>query len=293
MTLDATLDRAQIDEDYNARSTVSEAAFQDIIADYSRFSDQAAALFMEHAGVVYDPCGEKLDVLGAGGDGRPAVIFVHGGYWRALSRAHSRFMAPMLAARGVATVVPDYTLAPAVSLSEITRQVRAALAYVWHNAADLGIDRRRIFAVGSSAGGHLAACLAADGWQAAHDLPEQVLAGAMPISGLFELSPLARGHPQEWLNLTDAELDATSPMRHVPAVSCPMVVALAEHEAPGFVRQSQAYARAWSDAGHPVSHMVIPQRNHFDVILDLCSDQSALSAALLQMIGETGAHHEA
>ncbi len=287
MSFDEHLTREQIDADYNARATVSETRFDEIIADYRRFSDQAAQLFMEREGVVYDPCGERLDVLGAGGKGRPAVIFIHGGYWRALSRTHSRFMAPMLAAHGVATVVPDYTLAPAATLAEITRQMRAALAYVWQNAGWLGIDRDRIFAVGSSAGGHLAACLAARGWQDAFGLPEAAVSGVMPISGLFDLAPIARGHPQDWLQLSPEDVAALSPLRHIPQKTCPAVVALAQNEGAGFARQSQAYADAWSKAGYPTEHLVIPDRNHFDVVLDLCSDQGALSLALLGLIGES------
>jgi len=288
MTFDAHLDAALIEADYDARATVSGDRFDAIIAEYFRFSDQAAALYMEAEGVVYDPCGERLDILGDGGTGRPAVIFIHGGYWRALSRQHSRFMAPMLAAQGVATVVPDYTLAPQASLPEITRQMRAALAHVWHNADGLGIDRTRIFAVGSSAGGHLAACLASGGWQGGFDLPQQALAGCMPISGLFDLAPVARAAPQAWLNLNAQDIHDTSPLRHIPVQGCPMVVALAEKEAAGFARQCRAYADGWLAAGHPVDHMVIEGRNHFDVVLDLCSDQRDLSRALLQMIDASG-----
>lgn len=287
MSFDAGLSVAQIDADYNARATVGQTEFDDIIADYLRYSEQSAALFMEREGEVYDPCGEKLDVLGGGGTARPAVMFIHGGYWRALSRAHSRFMAPMLAAHGVATLVPDYTLAPEATLPEIIRQMRAALAHAWHRADALGLDRDRIFVVGSSAGGHLAACLATGRWQGDFDLPRQPVAGCMPISGLFDLAPIARGHPQEWLNLSDADVDASSPLRHIAGGSCPTVVALAEHEAAGFVRQSAAYAKAASASGTACRHLVIPDRNHFDVVLDLCSDRSALSLALLSMISQS------
>lgn len=284
---DAGLTREQIDSDYDARATITASAFSGIIATYRRLSDQAAASHMSRAALSYDPhSAEVMDLLGAGPN-RPAVIMIHGGYWRALDRAHTRFMAPMLAARGIATLVPEYTLAPAASMSEITRQTRAALSYVWHNASDLGIDRRRIFAVGSSAGGHLAAALASPGWQVAQGLPEQPLAGVMPISGLFDLAPIARGHPQDWLHLTPQEVMQYSPLRQIPEIGCPAVVALAQTEATGFVRQSRAFADAWQSAGHPVRHMAIEQRNHFDVFLDFCDPDSALSVALLNLIGQS------
>ena len=285
MSFDAALTRAEIDADYTARDCCSAAEFDRILGAYQSLSDAAAAEVMEREGLICDGSGMAMDVLGPGGQGRAAVIFLHGGYWRALGRAQSRFAAPMLVRAGVATLVPDYTLAPTASLTRIVGECRAALAHAWHHAAALGIDRDRIVAVGSSAGGHLAAMLALEGWQGAFGLPPRVLAGAMPVSGLFDLAPVARGHPQDWLSLSPAEVAALSPLRHIPARPCPMVVARAEVETAGFHRQSQAMAAAWPGA----AAMVVPGRNHFDVILDLCDPRSALSLALLRLLGKPAA----
>jgi arylformamidase len=43
---------------------------------------------------------------------------------------------------------------------------------------------------GSSAGGHLVGMLLAGGWQADYGVPEAVMRGSLPISGLFDLRPL-------------------------------------------------------------------------------------------------------
>lgn len=274
--------RARLDADYTARSCVTAEAFDRIIGAYAARS--AAALDLPHGRLAlpYDAAGpEVMDVFGTvPGASRPVVLFIHGGYWRALSRGHSAFMAPMLARHGVATAVPDYTLAPAASLTEITRQMRAALAFLWHRGADLGIDRQRIVVCGSSAGGHLAAALAMPGWQQGLGLPARAAAGVMPVSGLFELAPLAASHIQDWMRFTPAEADALSPIRRLPDPAVPMVVALAEGESAGFPRQSAAYAAA---TGAPL--LTVPGRNHFDVVLDLCDDRSALSQALLRLCG--------
>lgn len=269
--------RDRLDADYTARASCSEADFHRIIGDYARLSQAARALPGTREGIVYDGSGERFDLFGtAPGDGRPCFVFIHGGYWRALSRGHSAFMAPMLAARGIACAVPDYTLAPAVAIAEIVRQCRALLAHLWHQAEVLGIDRGRIVVGGSSAGGHLAAAVASGGWQGAAGLPAQPLRGVMPVSGLFELAPLAAAHVQDWMRFTPDVIAACSPLRHLPAAPLPAVVALAEAETPGFHRQSAAYARA---LGVPV--LSVPGRNHFDVVLDWTDPDSALSQALL------------
>lgn len=267
--------RARLDADYTARACATDADFTRIIADYARLSEPARDLPGSRLGLRYDPASaETLDIYNAGGN-RPVFLFIHGGYWRALSKGHSAFMAPMLAAQGIATVVPDYTLAPAASLTEITRQMRAVLAYLWNNAAGLGIDPTRIVVGGSSAGGHLAACLAMPGWQASAGLPASVPHAALPVSGLFDLAPIAASHVQDWMHLTPDEVADLSPLRHADG-SARAVVALAQTETPGFQRQSAAYARA---TGAPL--LTVPGRNHFDVILELCDSGTPLSQALI------------
>lgn len=277
---EALLPRAQIDEDYTARATVSDAEFAQIIGQYRSLTTAAQAADAGFAAHTF--CGKtglSLDLYGTRkGELRPVVVFIHGGYWRALDRAHSGFAAPMLAAHGIACAVPDYRLAPAVSITEIIDDCRRAIAWLWKNAADLGLDRNHIVVTGSSAGGHLAAAMAQPGWQAAHGLPEQPLHGCLPVSGLFELAPLAASHVQEWMRFTADEL-GQSPMRHPPkGLRGAVALAAGKGESDGFHRQSEAYADL---TGWPL--MRVEGRNHFDVILDLADGQSAMSRALVDL----------
>lgn len=275
---EATWPRDRLDADYTARLTCSAEDFARITEDYARLSQAALDLPGARTSIAYDDASaETYDLFGtAPGAGRPCFVFIHGGYWRALSKGHSAFMAPMLAARGIACAVPDYTLAPTVNLTEIVRQCRAMLAHLWHNAEALGIDRTRIVVGGSSAGGHLTSAVAAGGWQEAAGLPSQPLKGQLPVSGLFDLAPLAASHVNDWMQFTPEEVQALSPLRNLPAAPLPAVVASAERETPGFHRQSAAYGQA---VGAPV--LTVPDRNHFDVVLDLTDPETALSRALL------------
>lgn len=280
MTLadEAFLPLEQLDADYTARLTCSAEEFARITQAYFDTSKRAHDLAGPKLDIAYDTASqETYDLFGTSPEGlRPCFVFIHGGYWRGLSKHYSAMMAPMLAERGIATAVVDYTLAPKVSIAEITRQCRAMLAHLWHNAESLGVDRNRIVVGGSSAGGHLTSIVAAGGWQGAYGLPEQPLLGQFPISGLFELAPLAASHVNEWMQFTPEEIAQCSPARHLPAGDLPAVVALAEGETPGFLRQSKAYGAA---VKAPV--LVIPKRNHFDILLDLTDPQSQMSQALL------------
>lgn len=275
------LPRDRLDADYTARATVTEADFTRIIGQYRSLTAAAQAGDPGFSSHEFCPeTGLQMDLYAAvPGERRPVVLFIHGGYWRALDRAHSGFAAPMLAAQGIACAVPDYRLAPGASISAIIDDCRRALAWLWKNADWLGLDATHIVVTGSSAGGHLAASLAQPGWQAALGLPDQPLHGCLPVSGLFDLAPLSASHVQDWMRFTPAEV-AASPIRHPPrGLRGAVALAAGAGESAGFHRQSEAYVAL---TGWPI--LRIKDRNHFDVILDLTDAESDLSKALLALI---------
>ena len=84
--------------------------------------------------------GETLDVFPPPRPGAPVLVFIHGGYWRALDKCDFSFVAPAFTPAGAMVVVPNYALCPAVSVEHIALQMVRALAWVWRHAAQL---RRR------------------------------------------------------------------------------------------------------------------------------------------------------
>lgn len=223
---------------------------------------------------------------------RPVVLMIHGGYWRALSRHDTLFMAGVLVAEGIATVVVDYGLAPHTHLTEIIRQVRAAAAWIHHNGAGYGLSPARLVVAGSSAGAHLVAMTIADGWHEQAEVPRDVVRGGLLISGLFDLDPLRRTIVSEWLGLTAEQARAGSPLAVLADERRPYpdrpaaVVARASHEAPGFHRQSTVFYRQWA-ALAPAIELIVDERNHLALFLDLAHSDSALSAALIELVAST------
>ncbi|MEW5422773.1 alpha/beta hydrolase [Amorphus sp. 3PC139-8] len=284
MAAEADLPLETINEDYNARATVSVDVFEETIGRY-REGSVAARSIATALDVVYDDdSGQTIDIFGGGEEPRPVFVFIHGGYWRALSKHESAFMAPTLARHGIATVAVDYRLAPEVDLAEIVREVRAAIAYLHREGRRFGLDPKRIYVGGSSAGGHLTGSVISGGWHEAFGVPEDVVKGALPVSGLFHLGPIAKSFVSEWLTLTDADVAALSPALNLPKAGCPIVAAYASGEPAGFGRQSQGYHELWQQAGFGSTLMEIPDRHHFDVVLDLADERSELAQALLHLM---------
>lgn len=278
---------ADVNAAFNVRATVTEAEFESTMRRYRAESERAVAGLRGHRGVVYDQVsGERLDIWGIGGEPRPVFVFLHGGYWRMLSRHDSAFMAAMLAEGRIATVAVDYTLAPRATLEEIVRQVRAAVAWLNQHGAEYGLDPRRIVVGGSSAGGQLTGMVMRDDWQAGFGVPPDAVSGALPISGLFDLRPLVRSFANEWLGLDEARAAALSPGLGLPTRFPPTVVAVAERDGTGFLAQSARFHRAWAaHSPNDCELLVVPGRNHFDVVLDLTDPHSPLSKALLALFG--------
>ena len=273
-----------LDRQYNARATVDDLA--PILARYAEESRVARDTLTCHTGVAYGPHpDETLDIFPATQPGSPVLIFVHGGYWRALSKDESSFMAPAFVEAGATVVAVNYSLAPGASLDEIVRQCRAALAWVAHEIHRYHGDPARIHIAGSSAGGHLVGMLLADGWHADFGIAPDTVKSATPVSGLFDLEPLINTHVNAWMHLDAESAARLSPLQHLPTQGCPLIVSYGETETAEFARQSRQYLDAWHHRGFAGQYIDMPGTNHFDVILHLADPASPLTLAVFAAMG--------
>lgn len=85
----------------------------------------------------------------------PAVIWIHGGGWRAAERPDAAHLA-QLAARGFVGVAVDHRPSTEAPYPAPLEDVRAAVRFLRARAPELGIDPDRIGVWGLSSGGHLA-----------------------------------------------------------------------------------------------------------------------------------------
>lgn len=90
---------------------------------------------------------------------RPAVLYVHGGGFRILSKDTHWIMALAYARRGYVVFNVDYRLAPTHRFPAAVEDVCAAYAWVVANAARFGADSGQLVLAGESAGANLVASL--------------------------------------------------------------------------------------------------------------------------------------
>ena len=227
---------------------------------------------------------EHLDLYSAG-EKAPVLIYVHGGFWALRTSREFGFVARGPVSAGAATVVTNYALCPRVTVDEIVRQTRAAVAWVYRNAASFGGDPGRIHVAGHSAGGHLVAMLLATDWEGEYGLPADIVKGATVISGLFDLTPFPYTFLQPKLQLTWDQVLKNSPILHIPDSAPPQLVVYGEDETDEFKRQSEEFFEAWRARGLEGERLVLPGKNHYDVIDGFLDAGSPLCSAVLGQMG--------
>lgn len=228
-----------------------------------------------------------LDVFPAARPNAPVLVFLHGGYWRALDKADFSFVAEPFVAAGAMVVVPNYALCPAVTVDTIALQMAGAMAWVHRHAAQYGGDGTDPVVVGHSAGGHLAAMLlACDGRRVARDLPARLTRRAVSISGLYDMAPIAATPSlQADLRLTPAVIARTSPARFAAPQQAQLHSVVGALESEEFLRHNRLIRERWGAAVVPVCEE-IPGRDHFSVLDELVEPHAALHRRVAEWLFE-------
>jgi arylformamidase len=232
----------------------------------------------------------RLDIFPCAKAHAPVLVFIHGGWWRALDKSDVSFIAPTFVHAGATVVVPNYSLCPGtaeqpVSLQSLTLQLVRALAWTYRNVALYGGDPRRIVVAGHSAGGHLAAMLLSCHWPSVGpDLPAQLVKSALSISGVFDLEPVRQApFLKDDLRLTPAQVKKLSPT-YFPRPKGKLCAVVGADESEEFLRQTALIHKAWGTKAVPVCEGMAG-KNHFDVLHDLADPSSRLQEIARELLG--------
>lgn len=262
--------------EYNNRARVPE--FPEIAARWSR---DAADFRKSHPdaelGLRYGDSERQIVDLFWPHAGRdvPIVLFIHGGYWRALEPAAFSHLAAGANAHGIAFAAAGYDLCPAVTIETIIDQMRVAAAFLFRRHG------KRLTASGHSAGGHLTACLVATDWtRTAPDLPPDLVRTGLSISGLFDLSPLMHTAMNQDFKLDAEGAARVSPLFWNVAPGCTLDAWVGGDESSEFLRQSAEITKIWSEKGVATEHVAVPGANHFTVLDPLTDPESSMTQRL-------------
>lgn len=271
---------------YNNRANVPE--HPELLAEWAEKSmTWEAAARRKALDVAYgDSDAEMLDLFFADAVDAPVHMYIHGGYWQANTRKSSSFVARPLVAAGAHVAVVDYALCPNVTIDEIGRQIRAALAWLWREAERFGGDPDRITVSGHSCGGQLVGMAMATDWAAFADgLPVDLVKGGVSVSGLFNLLPLIDTTINEKIGMDSEAARRNSPMFMEPATIAPLALFWGSDETDAFRRQSVAMAEIWAKKGVATLSEAVPGVNHFTVLTGMDDAAHPASRTIITQLG--------
>ena len=216
----------------------------------------------------------RFDLFTPQGGPKGLVVFVHGGFWKALDKSFWSHLARGPVESGYAVAMPSYTLCPAVRIADITREIGAAVT----RAA--AMVEGPVFLTGHSAGGHLVTRMISSTSPLSGDVRARI-SHTVSISGLHDLRPLMKAAMNAELRIDEAEALAESPALLGPMPDARVTCWVGSAERPEFVRQNALLANIWTGLGAKTRVIEEPGRHHFDVIDGLADPDHQLTRALL------------
>jgi arylformamidase len=271
---------ADLEAEYSPRISVPDHA--EIFARWAREAELYRADTLKagraELGLSYgDTPRQFIDLfLPAAGDSAPLVLFIHGGYWRAMDPSFHSIHARGLNTHGFAVAVVGYDLCPVVAIADIVEQIRRACIFLWQRFG------RRMMVCGHSAGGHLTAAMVATDWPALYPkAPADLIPAGYAISGLFDLTPLVGLSINQDLRLTADEARRISPIFWPLPSGRVFDAAVGDLETAAFKSQSRALSEAWK--AEAAVRYAEPPGNHFTVIDALADPASPMVARIAEL----------
>lgn len=229
----------------------------------------------------------------------PVVVFVHGGYWRALDR---RIYQPItglhgavgvaLAHRGIGTAVIGYRQYPeAPTLDEALGDVAAAVRYVVLNIKNEGGDPSRVYVIGHSAGGMLTMLL---GLQPEHlqkaGVDASKLRGFGSLGSPYDLEKLAASFDGDMADkIRRSARDAAGLARYSAIKSIhpnhpPLLLVVGTRDVPVLLEAHRTMTAALKTAGGDVTSVESSNADHMDLVMQLAKPSDPTLQAILQFI---------
>ena len=190
------------------------------------------------------------------GNELPAIIYVHGGRWRAGERDYANALnVAQWAGMGYFAMTIDYRLVGATPAPAAYQDLQTAIRWVHAHADEYGIDSSSVYLIGDSSGGHLVALAATlgegpyervGGWEEARSDIRAAISVARP----YELNTLSWGNL--WTPLEGDAREArriASPIHSIGPGTRPLLVIHSDDDRSVPIQQAIDFVDALNAAG--------------------------------------------
>lgn len=216
------------------------------------------------------------------GEDLPAIIYVHGGRWRGGDRNYRQSLqVDQWADFGFFAMTIDYRLVGQTPAPAAYQDFLCAIRWVHAHAEEYGIDPDRVYVIGDSSGGHLAALAAtlgdgpyerSGGWDGARS----DVRAAISAAGPYELNTLSWGNlwtPME--GNVEEQRRIASPIHQITAATRPILVIHSDDDRSVPVQQAHDMAAAL-EAGN-IQHRFVhyTDRGHMRITDEVIAETRA------------------
>ena len=209
---------------------------------------------------------------------KDVLVFIHGGSWNSGKKDTYWWLGRNMARKNVVTIIINYSLSPVASYEKMAADCAKALKWVSANAGSYGGDRNRIFVMGHSAGGHLAALIHSD----PRFFKKEGIAD--PIRGIilndafgldmFEYLTEAKqdGNTASFLKTFSANQEVwkvASPLYYLKNFDAPILIFFGGRTYPAIQIQSERLRKDLADSNRKAKLEIISKKKHIPMIAQM------------------------
>lgn len=249
----------------------------------------------------FNPEKNVLDVYRPNGKAdkpAPVVVFFHGGNWDSGSKNIYWFIGRRLAKQGVVAVIPSYRLSPDVQVPAMADDCAQAVLWVKNHIAEFGGDPSRIFVMGHSAGGGLAALLAVqDTYFAKLGLTQNPIKGAIlddpaGINMYDYLEEMKYPSDKQYLTSFGDKPEGwreVSPFYQVRSGAPPTLLFVGGKTYPSIIDGSKNFHEKLLALGAKSQYTTLPGKKHIPMVAQLFWKRNVIYRETLKLINGTQA----
>ncbi|MET0935507.1 MAG: alpha/beta hydrolase [Luteibacter sp.] len=231
---------------------------------------QSSDNVVAHPDMVYDADLDlALDVYApTHAEHAPVVVYFYGGSWMTGKRQWFRWMGEALASQGVVAVVADVRLWPRTRLDGFLHDGAEAVRWAHDNAKAFGGDPTRLFLMGHSSGGQIAAMLAMDAkWLGAVNMSTREISGFIGVAGTYDFIPFDEPEFYDMFGHTPDEQVRSQPVNFVDGDEPPALLLQGEKDTVVYPAEALSLEARYKAQGEPVELKLYPGIGHEKVLL--------------------------
>ena len=224
---------------------------------------------------------------------KDVLVFIHGGSWDSGKKETYWWLGKNLARKNVISVIINYSLSPKAEYEEMASDCSEALKWVKDSISQFGGNADRIFVMGHSAGGHLAALINNDPRffkQAGISNPiRAVILNDGFGMDMFEYLNAAKKNKQteSFMNTfsRDANLWKTgSPIFYLENVQNPYLIFVGEHTYPAIKLQSDRLYKQLIQTNKKSEINIIKRKKHIGMISQMIFSSNKMYDMILSFM---------